>query len=269
MENLSQYGYNITSQAGEDGIIEEIFKRLRIKKGTFVEGGALDGIEFCNTTELAKKGWRGLYIEASPQPYGKCVENYRDYDNITVTKQYMGEKDAMGENSKVMEKSIDTIMKENFDHKIDLMVIDVDGGDYEILRGIKEYLPKVLMIECNPFRHPLDETYYGYVIGDVQESLTVMNKLGEAKGYKMLCWTQNIIFIKEEFYHLFDVETDIMEIFKQGLKGYIIRDEAALHRLFGRMITKRFGEQEIQWIRDLYAECLAELEKDGIYKTVL
>ncbi len=268
MESLYEsYGYNVTSQAGEDGIIKEILKRLKIKKGTFCEFGSHDGIFLSNTKVLADKGWEGLYIEAGKE-CGKCAENFKDNPKIKVVKAYVGEFDAMGENSKVMETSFDTICKNNFDKKLDFLVIDVDGGDYEIMRGIKKYLPKVLMIECNPFRHPLDEKYYGYVIGDVQESLTVMNKLGEKMGYKMICWTQNIFFVQEKYYHLFDVETDIMEIFKQGLKGYIVRDEPALHRLFNRMASKRFDEQDIAWIKEIYRICLDELKRDGIYETV-
>jgi len=268
MESLyEQYGNNITSQAGEDGIIKEIFKRLKIDKGNFCEFGSLDGIMFSNTKELADKGWKGLYIEASPE-YSKCVENWRHNKNITVVRELVGEKNAFGENTKAMEKSFDSIMKENFDKPLDFLVIDVDGGDYEIMRGIKKYLPKVLMIECNPFRNPLDTKYYGYVIGDVQESLTVMNELGEKMGYNILCWTQNIFFIQEKYYHLFDVETDIMEIFKQGLKGYIQRDEAQLHRLFARMASKRFDNQDITWIKEIYKICLEEMERDGIYTSI-
>lgn len=265
MENLSDYANNITSQAGEDGIIKEIFNRLKIEKGVFSEFGALDGETFSNSKQLVDNGWTGLYIEAGKE-YGKCKELFKNNKRITVLKEYVGEKNAMGKNSKVMEVSFDTICKKHFNKKLDLLVIDVDGGDYEIMRGIKKYLPKVLMIECNPFRHPLDETYYGYVIGDVQESLTVMIKLAEKMGYKTLCWTQNIFFIQEEYYHLFDVETDILEIFKQGLKGYIHRDEAQLGRLVGRMGSKRFDEQDTIWIKELHQICVSEMKRDGIYK---
>ena len=265
MENLSDYANNVTSQAGEDGIIKEIFKRLKIDKGNFCEFGALDGIMFSNTKELADNGWIGFYIEAGPE-HSKCVENWRHNKNITVVRELVGEKNAFGENTKAMEKSFDSIMKKHFDKPLDFLVIDVDGGDYEIMRGIKKYLPKVLMIECNPFRHPLDEKYYGYVIGDVQESLTVMNKLGENMGYKMLCWTQNIFFIQEKYYHLFDVETDMMEIFKQGFKGYIKRDEPAVGRMIARMGSKRFGEQDTNFIRDIHVLCVNEMKQDGTYK---
>lgn len=266
MENLSElYGNNVTSQAGEDGIIKEIFKRLKIDKGNFCEFGALDGVMFCNTKVLADNGWSGFYIEAAPQPYAKCVENYKNYKKITVIREFVGDRTERGLLTKVPKKSFDNIMKKNFDKPLDLLVIDVDGGDYEIMRGIKKYLPKVLIIECNPFRHPLDEKYYGYVIGDVQESLTVMNKLGEKMGYKMLCWTQNIFFIQEKYYHLFDVETDIMEIFKQGFKGYIKRDEPAVGRLIARMGSKRFGEQDTNFIKETHTLCVAEMKRDGIY----
>lgn len=265
MEQLSDYAYNVTSQAGEDGIIKEIFKRLKIDKGNFCEFGALDGILYSNTKELADKGWNGMYIEAGTECQ-KCAENWKHNKNIVVVHELVGEKCAFSDITKADEKSFDSIMKKNFDKPLDFLVIDVDGGDYEIMRGIKKYQPKVLQIECNPVRHPLDETYYGYVMGDVQESLTVMNKLGEKMGYKMLCWTQNIFFIKEKYYHLFDVETDIMKIFIQGFKGYVKRDEAAVGRMIARMGSKRFREQDTTFIKEIHTLCVNEMKADGTYK---
>jgi len=256
MEILVNYYRNNTSQAGEDGMIEEVLKRLKIEKGNFSEFGALDGVMFCNTKILADKGWSGLYIEASSRPYNKLVENYKNYPDIVCVKSMIGEKTGMGGKTKVMEYSFDNIMDKNFPNQLDLLIIDTDGGDYEIFRGIEKYLPKVLMIECNPFRHPLDEKYYGYVIGDVQESLFVMNKLAEEKGYKILSWNGNTIFVKEEYYHLFDVSTDLMELWEQGFRRCYVQNgvEARVNRHLGRMGGERKGFQETKWLREIHAK---------------
>ena len=66
-KNLNHYAYNNFSQNGEDGIIEELNKRLRIKEqkrsNWCVEFGAWDGKHLSNTFNLIKKSWQGVYIE--------------------------------------------------------------------------------------------------------------------------------------------------------------------------------------------------------------
>lgn len=63
------------SQFGEElHLVQNYFYGLG--KGTFIELGALDGLEFCNTVGLERDlGWRGLMIEGSPASYTKLVKN--------------------------------------------------------------------------------------------------------------------------------------------------------------------------------------------------
>jgi hypothetical protein len=50
--DLSVYEKNITSQFGEDGIIEEVLNRIGIENASCVEFGAWDGKHFSNTWQL-------------------------------------------------------------------------------------------------------------------------------------------------------------------------------------------------------------------------
>ena len=59
----AQYAKDIHSQNGEDGIIEELLKRLEIKDGWVCEFGAWDGVYLSNTFALVEKGFKGVYIE--------------------------------------------------------------------------------------------------------------------------------------------------------------------------------------------------------------
>ena len=63
-KNLINYGFKVYSQSDEDGIIDEIFKRIGTKKKIFIEFGLQDGKE-CNTTFLLKSGWRGSWVDMS------------------------------------------------------------------------------------------------------------------------------------------------------------------------------------------------------------
>ena len=53
---LIPHGLKVYSQADEDGIIQEIFKRLGVLKKTFIEIGVGDGTEN-NTLYLLLQGW--------------------------------------------------------------------------------------------------------------------------------------------------------------------------------------------------------------------
>src|SRR5262249_44479602 len=67
-KNLALYGFSVYSQADEDGILEEILKRVDIPRGRFLEIGAGDGLEN-NTAYLLAKGWEGVWVEADPKRY--------------------------------------------------------------------------------------------------------------------------------------------------------------------------------------------------------
>jgi hypothetical protein len=54
MSSLSAYRKNIYSQSGEDGVLEEILRRLEIRTGSFVEFGAWDGKHYSNNFHLLR-----------------------------------------------------------------------------------------------------------------------------------------------------------------------------------------------------------------------
>jgi hypothetical protein len=67
------YSKNIYSQNGEDGIIEELLKRLNITKGWVCEFGAWDGILLSNTFNLVKNGFDAVFIEGDVNKYNDLL----------------------------------------------------------------------------------------------------------------------------------------------------------------------------------------------------
>ena len=65
-KRLLRYGFKTFSQNDEDGIIQEIFRRIGPSNRKFVEFGVQNGFE-CTSAKLLVEGWRGLWIEAGTQ----------------------------------------------------------------------------------------------------------------------------------------------------------------------------------------------------------
>src|SRR5215831_12079738 len=65
-KRLLRYGFKVYSQSDEDGIIQEIFRRIGTTNRTFIEFGVEAGLE-CNTSKLLLDGWTGLWIEGASQ----------------------------------------------------------------------------------------------------------------------------------------------------------------------------------------------------------
>src|SRR6476659_9229686 len=77
-KRLLRYGFKVYSQHDEDGIIQEIFRRIGTAARTFVEFGVETGVE-CNTAKLLIEGWRGAWIEANPQACKAISANFVDF----------------------------------------------------------------------------------------------------------------------------------------------------------------------------------------------
>ena len=119
-KRLLRYGFKVYSQHDEDGIIQEIFRRIGASKRTFVEFGVETGIE-CNTVKLLIEGWRGLWIEANAQA-GKAISSTFD--------TFLKERRLTLKQSLVTAENINTLIKgADLDGEIDLLGIDIDFND--------------------------------------------------------------------------------------------------------------------------------------------
>ena len=137
------YKKNIFSQYGEDGIIEEIFKRLSdVSDKRCCEFGAWDGKFLSNTCNLiTNHNYEGILIEADKKRFDELNINFPDKKIIKINKFV----NFFGENS------LDNILENNsFNKDFDFLSIDIDGCDYWILESLSKFTPKIICIEFNP-----------------------------------------------------------------------------------------------------------------------
>ena len=204
MKNLNspllKYSCNKYSQNGEDGIIEEIFQRLKISEGYLCEFGAFDGCHLSNTFNLYEKNpnFKSILIESNKNYYDACVENVKDHDAIVLNKTISSEADGKNSLNSILENlNIDDLSK-----KFKLISIDVDGEDYNIWKNFTSFSPDVAIVEIES-SFPIES--------DEDLSITKMTNLGKKKGYELVCHTGNLIFVKKELFPLMEIEDNSVE----------------------------------------------------------
>lgn len=212
--NLLDYKYDKYTTTGNDGIIEKIFEILNIEKGFFVEFGAWDGIKGSNCRRLFEKDWSGIFIEPEINRFNDLVRNYKKFDNIICIHSMVDR----GNNK------FDSIVENHVPGTIDLCSIDIDGLDLEIFETFEKFMPTVVCIEGGQMLEPMTARVSERIASDnIQQSLKVMADSFKQRGYVPLCSYQDTFFIKEEFSHLFDTPSNLLELYMDGLISHYRR----------------------------------------------
>ncbi|MCL1946871.1 MAG: hypothetical protein FWF51_06960 [Chitinivibrionia bacterium] len=196
---LERFGFKVYSENDEDGIIEEIFNRIKTVSKTFVEFGVQNGL-VSNGHYLLHKGWKGLWIEAK----GKSVNEIR-----RLFKKPIDDKRLTIINSFITKDNINNIIEEKgkISGEIDLLSIDIDGNDYWVWEAIKCVSPRVVVIEYNAKFPPNFEWVMEYDLNHIWQrddkqgaSLKSLELLGSKLGYQLVATNVrgvNAFFVKQ------------------------------------------------------------------------
>jgi hypothetical protein len=191
MIDLLDYRKNVYSFEGEDGIIEKIFNILNVKNGFFCEFGGWDGIHGSNTRFLLENNWKGIYIESDQSRHTECCNNTQKFGNNVLC---LNKTISYHEN----ESKIDFILKDTFlPNDFDLLSIDIDSFDYQVWKSIENYKPKLVIIEIDSTHDESIKSIYDSNIGSTT-SFRSMLELGNQKGYKLICSTGNMFFLRND-----------------------------------------------------------------------
>ena len=207
-DDINYYGKKIYSQNNEDGIIEYIFSVIGTTNKFFVEFGVGNGTE-CNTKYLLeKKGWNGLMMDGKENKNSLIKKEFITAENI----------------EKLFEKH-------NVPKFFDLLSIDIDGNDYYVWKAIKNYYPRVVIMEYNSSYPPTESKSIKYEpkfkwdgTNYVGASLLSLVKLARQKGYSLLgCENNgvNAFFVKDDQWNEKFKKKDIEELYKPPQYGKI------------------------------------------------
>lgn len=204
-KRLIEYGYNIYSQFGEDGIIKKIFEVIGTQSKVAVEFGAWDGFHLSNTAALwAKDGsWKGILIEGDKERFGTLTRNVAPY-HCTALCAYVGIQ---------AHDCLEAILKKNtIPLAVDLLSVDIDGNDYHIFDSLQELRPRLIVIEYNPTIPAEYDVYAPYSPdNNFGQSVGALNRVAAKKGYKLVALTLTNAFyvLEKDFAKFAEFETDL------------------------------------------------------------
>lgn len=225
-KNLGAYRRTITSQYGEDGVIERVFEIIGAENKWCVEFGA--GADNNNTWNLINRnGWSGVLIEAHPVYYKELVRNYVNNKRVVCRDDFVHWKGG---------NTLDSILKKTkIPRDFDFLVIDIDGHDYQVWDAVHEYRPRVVMVEYNG-NIPLDVSFVqppDSRIVRTGSSLRALDALAKSKGYELVyAHIANALFVRKELFPRFCITDNSPEAlvepfwparrFFQGYDGAIV-----------------------------------------------
>ncbi|MBV9988529.1 MAG: hypothetical protein JO301_12685 [Chitinophagaceae bacterium] len=198
-DKLNRFEFQAFSQFGEDGIIQEIFKRIGTTNKYFVEFGVEDGTE-TNTTYLLYNGWQGVWLDGSTEHTNSirssCAKAIAD-KRLTVLTNFI-----TAENIQSLFQQASTPAE------FDLLSIDIDRNDYYVWKAIDAYKPRVVIIEYNSIYRPgchfvvdYDPAAMWDGSSNTSASLEALYQLGLEKGYTLVASSfsgVNAFFVRQD-----------------------------------------------------------------------
>jgi len=218
------YRSNVTTQHGEDGVVEKIFETIGVTNRWCVDIGAHDGQFLSNSWRwVSQNQWGGVLIEANQEHFEKLAALYQHRTDVRCIQEMVSE-----------DRSIDILLEDSdVPYDFDLLSIDIDGMDYRLWAALKQYRPRVVIIEANASMSPdvlFIQTDPRKRIGS---SALAMVELAKAKGYELVAHlVSNCIFVRKEDFHLLEItENGLERLFTSPFVPSVVSDLDGVHYL--------------------------------------
>jgi hypothetical protein len=223
MKDLFSCKKNINSQFGEDGIIEEVFERLKhISDKNCCEFGAWNGKHFSNTYNLiSTHNYNAVLIEGNTARFNELKITFPEENIVKINKfvDFRKKNEGGGDNLDQILSSV------NFKKDFDFLSIDIDGCDYYVLESIVVYRPKLICVEFN-------RTIPNHIVFIQKKDISVRQgcsalafvNLAKEKNYSLIASTDDNLFFIDNIYKNFftkELSLGIDELVANNNKVYI------------------------------------------------
>lgn len=183
-KRLHRFEHQVFSQNGEDGALDEIFRRIGVTDRTFLEIGVGDGLEN-NTTYFLSKGWKGWWVDGDGRAVDKIKKTFWQplaNGNLTVRQAL------------VTAENIGSIISDlKVPAEFDLFSLDIDRNTCFVWQALKALRPRVIVIEYNSSFPPDADWTVEYRADLVYNctsylgaSLKAYERLGAELGYALV-----------------------------------------------------------------------------------
>ncbi len=214
---LHEYRSSVTSQWGEDGIIQEVFRRIGARNSWCVELGAWDGRHLSNVWSLwHEQGWSAVLIEGDEARCSALAQSVEAFDDVHAVHAFVEPSGELSLDRILGTRSVPT--------DLDLLSIDVDGDDYHLFAGLSALRPRCVLVEFNPTVPPDMEIVQSAGHGPFGASAAAIVRLGKEKGYRLVTLTDtNVILVAEEDFDALGIEEpEVASVFPRQHLTYLI-----------------------------------------------
>jgi FkbM family methyltransferase len=147
------------SQFGEDRWLFE--NGYCGREGNFCEVGAYDGVSGSNTLAFEEMGWKGICLEPDPELAAQCHRNRQartfncaagseqGIGNFYVNHNDRGTSSLLPSDWKPIQVTVLPLshLLSKYVGPLDLLSIDTEGTELDVLVGLRQFRPRIMIIE--------------------------------------------------------------------------------------------------------------------------
>jgi len=202
VQPLRDCEFTVFSQFGEDGIIQKLISELPIAHRTFIEFGVEDFVESNCRFLMMNNNWRGFVLDGSATAIASLKRS-----------NWWWKYDVRAAHRFITRDTLNACLRASgFDQDLGLLSIDVDGVDYWLLEALRDYSPRILVVEYNalfggerkitvPYHEAFSRRQQHYSDLYFGASLGALTHIANQKGYSLVGTTStgvNAFFVRND-----------------------------------------------------------------------